>query len=467
MFLSFLLPFPARGLNATYLCVLYKQITHFTPQEIAFVGSAEYFSAPEDFVRSGRVDASRQSEEYFKFRVPSCDEMERYTVYRLSDDLFESWQAITPDVDQMMRRILTERCEQLEVALRGVLIEASRDHPFEAILTWCNVPSLSVVAAEFALPVIHAELGPLREPWYQWTAYFDFSGVNGRTESRRRFKSFELSRQKEAVPLLSTRELRELFVIEPAQREPRSDPEFDIGLPLQVENDTNIIAFANGWTNDQLIAAASAIYGRGKTLIRRHPGGLRDYTGVAAQVDKSLNSIAFIQRCARVATINSSVGLESLLFDRETIILGDNPCAFAALDRLDGQANATPRPDRLQALNFLLFGYLVPYEFLFDRDYLRWRLSEPSETEIYLFHLEYVQERQRSIQEGPRFRASNHPLRNRGLLAFWRMRAGTLEHRVTTLRGEYAAVGQALQETYNSLSWRLTKPLRWLHQKWR
>jgi hypothetical protein len=118
--------------------------------------------------------------------------------------------------------------------------------------------------------------------------------------------------------LLSTKELRDLFVIDSALRESRPDPSFEIGLPLQVENDTNIIAFANGWTNDQLIEVASSLYGSDKTLVRRHPGGLRNYPDIRAENDQSANSIEFIQRCARIATVNSSVGLESLLFDRQT-----------------------------------------------------------------------------------------------------------------------------------------------------
>ena len=62
MFLSYLLPFPARGQPALYLWVLYKQIAHFTPQEIAFIGSAAYFRSPEEYQRSARRDISYTDE---------------------------------------------------------------------------------------------------------------------------------------------------------------------------------------------------------------------------------------------------------------------------------------------------------------------------------------------------------------------------------------------------------------------
>ena len=35
-------------------------------------------------------------------------------------------------------------------------------------------------------------------------------------------------------------------------------------------------------------------------------------------------------------------------------------------------------------LNWIVFGYLIPFELVFDPDYCRWRLTDPSETEIYL-----------------------------------------------------------------------------------
>jgi hypothetical protein len=483
VFLSFLLPFPARGLDASYLWVMYKQITHFTPKEIAFVGSREYFRNPNDFILAGRWDLSAQSQEYAGFSIPTSKELDGYTRYHLPNNLFEAWEAIDPSVDNVMRRILTERCGPLESALYRVFVKATNEHPIEAVLTWCNVPSLSTVAAQFGVRVIHSELGPLRAPCYHWTAYFDYSGVNGNTESRHRFASFDLSRQTEEVPLLSTKELRDLFVIDSALRESRPDPSFEIGLPLQVENDTNIIAFANGWTNDQLIEVASSLYGSDKTLVRRHPGGLRNYPDIRAENDQSANSIEFIQRCARIATVNSSVGLESLLFDRQTFILGDNPCAFAALDRLD-QEGATQSPaDRLPALNFLLFGYLIPYEFLFDPNYLRWRLSGPSEIQTYRFHLSYMLKRQQSISEGFRLRTMHLDLQDCGLLRYWQMRAHALdlalkrqvaacENRYEKLRiqlaeldGQCTSLGHTLQVTHNSWSWRLTSPLRWIREK--
>ncbi|HMV06007.1 MAG TPA: hypothetical protein PKA30_10715 [Accumulibacter sp.] len=476
MFLSYLLPFPARGQPALYLWVLYKQIAHFTPQEIAFIGSAAYFRSPEEYQRSARRDISTESQEIYGFRIPAQAELDLYTRYVMPDDVFFDWQALEPTADGVMRRILSERCPQFESALRRVLDESTCEYEVEAVLTWCNMPSLSAVAAEYGLPVVHGELGPLRGPCYHWTAYFDRSGVNGNTESAQRYERFLRETDSADVPVLGTQELRDLLVVTRSVAAPASGHDFEMGVALQVENDSNIIAYANGWSNERLIAAVASAYGDNNILVRKHPGGLHDYGQVCANVDQSANSIEFIRRCAGIATINSSVGLEALLFDRHSIILGDSPFRFAAQGHLGAAPANRTSADHLRALNFLLFGYLVPYEFVFDPGYLRWRLSEPSELAIYQFHLDYVRQRRHCIDDGARFRPLGLGLTERGLMSFWQSKTHSMCYRIAALRLQldemserHAVVERTLGNTLASWSWRLTAPLRWIHRRsqWR
>jgi len=75
----------------------------------------------------------------------------------------------------------------LDVAFEKILAQAAVND-IEAILTWCNCPSLNAAAKEKGIPVVHLEIGPLRWPQYRPTAYLDFSGVNGNTEAERRYR---------------------------------------------------------------------------------------------------------------------------------------------------------------------------------------------------------------------------------------------------------------------------------------
>jgi hypothetical protein len=80
-------------------------------------------------------------------------------------------------------------------------------------------------------------------------------------------------------------------------------------------------------------------------------------------------------------TVNSGIALEALLLGRRAIVLSDSPIAIAA----DRSMTSRSR-ERLLALNFFAFGYMVPYALMFDPEYTRWRLTNPSELEIVRRH---------------------------------------------------------------------------------
>jgi hypothetical protein len=176
-----------------------------------------------------------------------------------------------------------------------------------------------------------------------------------------------------------------------------SDCEFELGLPLQVEDDSNLLAYANGYSNFELIHTALQFTPPEKLLIRQHPSGSLDYshaTWKPINVDQSTTSLDFIRRCRRIATINSSVALESLLLGRPTCILGDSPFRFIAggsLPELFLQP-AGWTSERVTQLNFAVLGYLIPEAMLFNEEYYRWRLGRPAEREIYRTHLEYYRD---------------------------------------------------------------------------
>ncbi|MDH8206587.1 hypothetical protein QIG19_27920, partial [Klebsiella pneumoniae] len=49
------------------------------------------------------------------------------------------------------------------------------------------------------------------------------------------------------------------------------EPEYDVGIVLQVENDSNILAFSNSFDNQALLDYAEGSF-IGKKIVRPHPG---------------------------------------------------------------------------------------------------------------------------------------------------------------------------------------------------
>ncbi|MFA5139863.1 MAG: hypothetical protein WC728_11585 [Elusimicrobiota bacterium] len=488
LFISYLWPYGPRDIEAPHLWVFYKQLSDLDGAEIVFIGTGEYFRDPAYYVGQNRWEVQEDALRHLEYSLPSAQDIGSARRIQLPSGLFERLDARFGSREQAAKALLTQRFEELEVELDKAFTEIGRTAKPEAVLTWCNSPSLNQVAAAHGLRVIHNELGPLRRPYFSNTAYFDFSGVNGNTEAERRFLRFKSGLRDEGLAL-SKRELLELLLEAPYAHLAASakQPSYEIGLPLQIEDDSNILAFSNGFDSRRLIDKARGLFKGSEVLVRRHPGGLRDYKDEAAVMDGSPNSMEFVLSCRRIATINSSVGWESLLFDRETAIFGDSPAAFLAHRGLGPENEGKRIEDEILGLNFLIFGYLMPYEFLFDADYYRWRLSSPSERAIFDLHRACHVNRKKDVRwsslEVPRTDAGILTLksaikqRERRISELTRT-VGEKDQRIDGLSAErdriiaekdryiaeqaraIAEKEALIQELVNSRSWRMTAPIR-------
>jgi hypothetical protein len=377
MFVSFLYPFRLRGREAPFLWVAYKQIGDLDPSDIAFLASEAYFQDPNRYRDAGRFECHAPVNPELGFRVPTAEAAgaaERFPVpeviYRR---LKQSLRADTLVWLHLIRECDPALVEWFCHCLDGL----KRRAPVEALLTWCNCAALSAAGAALGIPVLNCELGPLRDPWYLPLGYLDFQGVNGGTEAARRWQ------QAPSLPAEhdSIGALRRLLSRRQTEHLPADEAPMPIGVPLQVEDDSNVLAYGNGFDMYQLFQYAAEAYEPDQILVRPHPGAhLRPPAGW--RLDDSPTSASFISRCQSLLSLNSSVAVEAMLLERPTVILGDSPATYCAGDRIDAPRRAT-----LAELEFLLLNYCVPYSLLFDAAYLRWRLAGPTEGEIRQRHL--------------------------------------------------------------------------------
>ena len=401
MFASFLFPFPLRNTPAPFLWIFYKQLSCFPRDEVLFIGSPEYFQQ-EKHEAEQRGEVTEAVAEYYGYQTPSARDVHSLVRFEIFPDIFDELIQEFPAPNHAWRSLLTKPYEPLQRALETILAKATQQHQLEAILTWCNCPSLTKAAEKHALPVIHNELGALRLPHFQPTCYFDRQGVNGHTEAKSRFIKWCDELGSEPPNLLGREEILTLMLKDSSERHDLdSSFKFEIGLALQIEDDSNLIAFANGLDNYDLITTARSIFQKNEILIRRHPIGHMQYRAELGTIDDSPSSLDFIKRSKRIATINSSVALEALLFDRPTCVLGDNP--FQHLARTSIEALKHPETGASQqallGLNHAVFGYLVPYDLLFDASYYRWRLTGPTESEIVRFHQQFYLAQHEDVPE--------------------------------------------------------------------
>ncbi|MGK2953141.1 MAG: GT99 family glycosyltransferase N-terminal domain-containing protein [Thiobacillus sp.] len=372
MIAAFLLPFPLRGNPAPYLWVYYRLLSSFG-ERMLFVASEDYTRAPEYWQAKNRWEMQPGNAQRLHYQVPTREIMDDHDYGFLSETVYEALLADSGgNPITAFRRLLSERVPCLDAAFAEILSQPFAEG-IEAILTWCNCPSLSAAAEEKGIPVVHLEVGPLRWPQYRPTAYFDFGGVNGNTEAGRRY----LDSGFRPGAGVETEALRRFFSREGAGK--AAEAEFKLGVALQVEDDSNLLAFGHGFDNQSLLVYSHLHRAEGGVLVRGHPGSLFSLKPGWYQVDDSPDSVAFIRRCERILTINSSVGLEAMLMGKPVEVLGD--CAHRFI------AEAGDEPERVARLAFYLFAYLVPMDLIYDSSYLRFRLGQPSDYEIALRHL--------------------------------------------------------------------------------
>lgn len=248
----------------------------------------------------------------------------------------------------------------------------------KAGITWVNNKCFRDILLKHNIYTFHHETGPFRPSTYISTFYLDFSGVNGDTEFNQRFNEFlKISNE---VPILSREEL--IKVISPNDYERlikvlhNKNRQYKAGVGMQVETDTNVLLFNNGcnWIDPLLQATWE---NPGSVLLRAHPSSrliLKPRYGVTT--DNSEDAIEFINKCDRIYCLNSSVAIESLLLGRKVTMLGDSP--FSSLPNMDEDT-------LLKALNFTVFGYLVPEDRVYNDEYYNFRINnKDNEKLIYL-----------------------------------------------------------------------------------
>jgi 2-polyprenyl-3-methyl-5-hydroxy-6-metoxy-1,4-benzoquinol methylase len=464
MFIGFHLPIVVRQTRANYLWTFFRQMTYFAPEDIVFICGDDYLDTyPPD-----RWDYRQDIQAALDYVVPSAERMKQYDVFRIDPEIFRE---IDNGHTAAWKHLIQHRFEPLERELAKIFSQIVRERNVEAVLTWCNTPSLEYAAAAHGVPVIYNELGALRSPNYISTAYFDFSGVNGNTECERRYAAFRSDPTSRSFPFLTREELLAVARVTPQLPGEGERATFAAGVAEQLDLDSNTVAFSDGWSRQKLLSFVIERFGKENVLTRRHPLQPHDQDDQQeVPNDESPSSIEFLAKCDQIFTINSSVGLEAMLYGKETTILGQNPFRFIARMASDAEE------ERRMALNFAMFGYLVPYQLIYDHRYLRWRLSGPSEAAIMQYHCGYwlTHQSHRLVESlGELARLKARLTSQQAQLTSQQAQLTSQQAQLTSQQAEWdkqrlelEAACRHWSESYRaviaSTSWRLTAPARWL-----
>jgi capsular polysaccharide export protein len=253
----------------------------------------------------------------------------------------------------------------------------------DAVIMWSGLmwhqQLCHAAATELGLQCLFMENGPLPD-----TTVIDPKGVNYLNSVPRESSFYQ--------GLDTTKDIRlpdQLVVREKHKRKPLHDvpsvltdlPEKYVFVPFQVDTDRQVICYSPWIKNmpdlyQTLVRASDSLPEGYVFLVKEHPSCKKEYScfhNLHAKVlfANNFSTQTLIEGSHAVLTINSSVGLESLLFNKYVITVGqafynipgvvDTAESFSELIKILKEISLEKQKNRLTKifLNYLYFHYLI------------------------------------------------------------------------------------------------------------
>ncbi len=375
-----------------YSWFFFKSVSMVKKNGWPIIAQEQYFNTPlSGYIKAGIRNAYDKPviDEHFWYDVPKKNDLRALAKYPIREEITDRLIEETGSYNDAFIELLRKPYEPLVNEIKGFIkdIKSKYNEPVEAICTLCHIPSLSAAAESFGIPVVHYELGPFREPVYLKTAYYDLQSPSGGNTVEIRYKEF-LKEMKNDSRLLSGKEILALL-LDPANIElinrygERPSIKYGAALGYAI---TELFLAQTGFNDGELLYRMTKAYGRNNVRFRTHPSdpygaSYKKYADCRDTESKTV--IDFILACEEVFSVGSNVCIEAMFWGRRTHVMVKTPPYYGAAHSVEERA----KPAEKEYLNFFAFNYLTPYRFMMDPEYIRWRLTNPTEKEIFEKHM--------------------------------------------------------------------------------
>lgn len=382
------------------------------------------------------------------------------------------------NIDNAWIEIMIKKFDILEKNIYDMLniIKEKYKMPIKAVLLWRHNETIYQLCKKMNIKVIEMEFSTFRYPFYnERISYFQFENKYSTKEFNNRYNKFlNLHKKKSNIPILSRKEILSLFLakenIEYINR--LDDPIiYDIGLAFGLDKDYESKAMKE-LSNKELYSGFKGLYDENKTLLKFHPSSIHKSIK-NSNIDNSKFSADFILKCRRVASVLSNIGLESMLFGKTSYVLGNMPFRNVCIYDFEYSDEIT----NLLSLNYIVFGFLTPYDLMLDENYLNWRLTFPDEIEIYMKHLNYYLKKRKIPLKVLKLKGIERlkkmleimgyknvlNLKNTNyfkIISELNCKVQNLNKKVNELNYQLDIKNKEIYNLLNSKSWKLTKPIR-------
>lgn len=324
------------------------------------------------------------------FEINELNEVEQYTI---QDALFDGIESALMGRTEMLSSLYSSRCPEFEGCLHEIFKQIQMKHPDEKIegVFHCLAAfrSLIEVCKELGLPLIQYSFSAFRKAnGYKQTQFF--TALDGslycQDECKRHYANFLADESRDSLPVFSNRELIAIFGKDrtlPLIPLMNHEPQYEMGVCCECFSVLPQFFFHEKVTDDDVFYQTSKLYRKDQTKVRSHSIQLDQI-----QVDRTTqhnDPAPFLLSCRRLVAARSQIMLKAMLWKR-TAIMPRNTLDFSFACEKDFSST---RLADVRFLNYYFIGYAVPAGLMFSDEYWRWRLTNPSEVEVFAYHLDY------------------------------------------------------------------------------
>ena len=329
----------------------------------------------------------------FEMRRFTLEEVKDVEQYFVSDEIFDGLEREKGSRTEMLFDLVSHPNEKLDASLHEIFNQIQQRHPNEKIegIFHCleGYESLRKIAEEIKCPLINYSFSAFRKVHgYRQTLYAAnlCNHFWDDKECAARFDKFQ-QEDHSMLPIFTNQELIAMIGKQhtlPLIQLINSQPKYEMGICCECYALLPQVFKNKPYTDDDIFYECKRLFGSDKLKVRSHAAHLNDI-----QVDRSEvhnDPVSTMLSCKRLTAVQSQILLKVLLWKR-TAVLNTPSLAFGFLCDKDYESEKIAD---IVGLNYFILGYLIPSELMFSDEYWKWRLTNPSEVEIYQRHLVFL-----------------------------------------------------------------------------
>lgn len=372
-----------------HMFMYYKFLYHCFHEHWPIIADEHYIREAEEIAQNSNYKLLDGQWHYHPLSLEEQKTVKRYPISSTISKQLEQRLGSRLNASLFLQK---ECCPELEEILEDFLSDIKL-HSSESIEGFLmlekQVKSVTVVAQKHDIPVLCIGMGPLRNPTYQTTAYLCRSDLYaGSDECQRRYQNFLKDFSFNESRFFTGKEILSFFLM----------PDYIKYLPLYDLEPQNEMLVAGTYSvmptlfsyttcgDCEILEDVHEIY-RDQYRFRPNPSDPFQAMYRQTKFDRAQPGILSVVNTKRIASMGSNILFDAMLWGRTA-------CCKTGLFPLSFQCQQDylprdPAPVADSFLTFFCFNYLIPFELMLDPEYIRWRLTEPSEFEIYQYHLDY------------------------------------------------------------------------------